>query len=159
MATTEQVLVIETCEINRNLLQEILGNQSYKVTIAASCLAAMHAIEHSSYNLILMSQCLFEYKHDAERDHLLELAHSIPVLLLCTTQPDATALRHFNSNLSYYLHKPYDQSTLLDSISWTLSTATFDPSVAQFSGANTVSKTSASAPERPLNDSGLIKTR
>lgn len=153
MSTGLHVLVIESCEINRNLLREILGDQSYHVTAVNDCIAALQIIKKTSIDLILIAQTIVQTNHYPEQNLFLNQVQSIPVLLLCDSSPDASDLRLVHPTI--YVHKPYGKATLLDSIHLALNSR----QGTQLSGAKIVSNTSANVVAKPVNDKGLIKTR
>jgi CheY-like chemotaxis protein len=110
-----QILIIESNEINRNLLLEIFSHESFQVTAVASCSSGLTVIEESNVDLILIDQ-YHQYKGDATAyNKILNLMPAIPVILLTSNLPDTISNYYMDLGVSDLVKKPYDQSTLLSS--------------------------------------------
>src|SRR5881394_4505086 len=110
------ILVVDDEKPQRDILQEILTAAGYDVTSAASGEAALKFAKDRSFDLALTDLKMTGMNGIELLQHLLALDSSIIVILLTAHGSIESAKEALRSGAFDYLEKPYDKTSLLETI-------------------------------------------
>jgi PAS domain S-box-containing protein len=116
-----KVLVAEDVELNQFLARHILESWDFEVVIAANGREALEAMEHASFDCVLMDVQMPEMDGIEATQHIRRLADTvkadIPIIALTANALKGDSEKYLAAGMTDYLAKPFDEARLFRVIS------------------------------------------
>jgi DNA-binding response OmpR family regulator len=112
MRTAKSVLIVEDDETTRELESRLLCQEGYYVQEAADGAAAIHALERSTPDLVLLDLVMPGTSGWDVLEHVGRQTHR-PRVILVTGLTETVGLRELGPSVSGYLFKPFEVEQLL----------------------------------------------
>jgi len=120
-----KVLVAEDVELNQFLARHILESWDFEVVIAANGREALEALEHATFDCVLMDVQMPEMDGIEATQHIRRLPDSakaaIPIIALTANALKGDSEKYIAAGMTDYLAKPFDEARLFRVISRNLS--------------------------------------
>jgi PAS domain S-box-containing protein len=115
-----KILVAEDVELNQYLARHILESWEFEVLIVNNGLEAIHALEQSSFDCILMDVQMPEMDGIEATQHIRRLPDpvkaSIPIIALTANALKGDSEKYLAAGMNDYLAKPFDEERLFQVI-------------------------------------------
>ena len=115
-----KILVAEDVELNQYLARHILESWAFEVLIVNNGLEAIHALEQSSFDCILMDVQMPEMDGIEATQHIRRLPDpvkaNIPIIALTANALKGDSEKYLAAGMNDYLAKPFDEERLFQVI-------------------------------------------
>lgn len=114
------ILVADDQEVNRTVLEGLLGNKGYRVVLARDGEEALDLLEHDPgrFALMILDLCMpGRGGVDVLRaHHFLERDHPVPAIILTANQTEEARLESIGAKAEAFLTKPLETARLFETI-------------------------------------------
>jgi len=115
-----KILVAEDVELNQYLARHILESWEFEVVIVNNGLEALHALDHASFDCILMDVQMPEMDGIEATQHIRRLPDpvkaNIPIIALTANALKGDSEKYLAAGMNDYLAKPFDEERLFQVI-------------------------------------------
>ena len=122
MENNIEILIAEDSPTQALLLQKLLENNDYQVTVASNGIQALSLLEDRVPSLVISDIMMPEMNGyelcKAIKDH--DELKTIPVILLTTLSEPEDVIKGLECGANHFITKPYEQESLLSSIQYVL---------------------------------------